>query len=265
MIASPTVCTPAASDRNGTASVRSVDRALDLLVVLEGSGRPLRLTEVANLANMHKATAQRLLAVLERRGFVQRTRGFFQVGVASLPLAHAFVMGDRLIGAALPVLQELADASGLSASLFVRLGFDRVLVQRADGSDSSRYRLPIGERLPLHLGAGRVLAAALGPAELELMLAELGDMRLASGAPLTRTGLLADLERIRAQGYYIAHAERTVGMASVSAPVLDSDGVTRAALCVSGDRQVLTDERLHQLSIEVRRAALAIADHSAYG
>ncbi len=246
-------------------SVRSVERALDLLAVLEGSSRPLRLTEIARLAHVHKATAQRLLGVLERRGFVQKSRGLFQVGVASLPLAHTFIMGDRLSAAARSVLQELADASGQTVSLFVRLGFDRVLVERVDGAAPHRYRLPVGERLPLHLGAGRVLAAGLSRAELNTMLERLGEMRLASGKPLQRATLLAELERIRDQGYYVAHEERTLGMASVSAPVVDVDGATRAALCVSGERLHLSDdETLHELSVEVRRAALAIADRSAY-
>ena len=41
---------------------------------------------------------------------------------------------DRLVGGARPYLQELAAATGLTCSLYERVGFDRVLVARVDGT-----------------------------------------------------------------------------------------------------------------------------------
>ncbi|MDQ6672476.1 MAG: IclR family transcriptional regulator [Chloroflexota bacterium] len=252
----------AASD--GIRSVRAVERALDLLNVLEASGRPMRLTEVARVAEMHKATTQRLLNVLERRAFVQKVRGVYQVGVASLPLAHAFVMGNSLTRAAQSILQELGSASGETVSVFVRLGFSRVAVQRIEANAAPRYSLPLGQRLPLHLGAGRVLAAAMDTAELAQLLAELGEIRLATGEVLDRATLLAELERIRRQGFYVASSERSLGLASVSAPVVEADGRTLAVVCVTVPTERLTEDRTRELIIAVRHAADAIAASIAY-
>lgn len=245
-------------------SVRAVERALDLLGVLETSGRSLRLTEVARQAGMHKATTQRLLGVLERRGFVHKVRGAYQVGVASLPLAHAFLMGSSLSQAALPVLQELAGAAGETVTLFVRLGASRVAVLRVEGRHAPRYSLPIGQRLPLHLGAGRVLAAGMDAAELGQVLAQVGEMRLANGQPLAAAELEHELERIRRDGFYVAWSERSLGLASVSAPVVDPQGQVLAVVCVTVDAARLNEARARELSVDVRQAAQAIAERVAY-
>ncbi|MDQ6674889.1 MAG: IclR family transcriptional regulator [Chloroflexota bacterium] len=256
---------PASQPSDGIRSVRAVERALDLLTALEASGRPMRLTEIAQLAEMHKATTQRLLNVLERRAFVQKVRGVYQLGVGSLQLDHALVMGNSLTRAAQPILQELARASDETVSLFVRLGFSRVAVQRIEASSAQRYSLPLGQRLPLHLGAGRVLAAAMEPSELEQLLAQLGEIRLAGGEVLDRATLLAELERIRGQGFYVASSERSLGLASVSAPVVGGDGRTLAVVCVTVPTERMAEGKTRELIIEVRHAADAIAANVAYG
>ena len=250
---------------NAQRSVRSVERTLDLLMMLEQAGQPVRLTDLARATGIHKATAQRLLQMLERRGLVEKERSHYRVGLATVPLAHAFFLENDLTKAALPVLQELAQATEETASLFVRLGFHRVVVQRIEGLRPLRYEVPIGQRLPLHLGIGKVLAAAMPPEDLNRYLDQVGEMRLASGQVRSRAELLAELEQIRAQGYGIARSERTVGVVSVAAPIVGPDGATLAAIAVIGTTDRITDGRVEQFSIEVRRAAQAVAARCRHG
>ena len=240
-------------------SVRSVERALDLLMMLEQAGHPMRLIDLARATGLHKATAQRLLTVLERRGLVDREDSRYRVGLAVIPLAHAFFLENDLTKAALPVLQELAVASEETVSIFVRLGFSRVVVQRVEGKHPLRYVLPIGQRLPIHLGAGKVLAAAMTQEELREMLNQLGEIRLVTGEVWPREAFLADLQQIRQQCFAVSVNERTLGVASVAAPIVRPEGSTIAAIAVVGPTESMTPDRIPQLSVEVRRAAQAIA------
>jgi len=241
--------------------VRSLERALHLLAVMEEAGRPMGVTELGRAAELSKATVLRLLAVLEKYGFSEKWQGRYRLGAAVLPLAHAYVLGNELTRAALPVLQELAQASEETASLVVRLGFQRVAVQQVEGLRPLRYMAPpIGQRLPLHLGVGKVLAAAMPEDELRQMLGHLDEMHLATGERLTRKALLAALDRVRRQGYVISRNERMMGAASVAAPVIDTSGATIAAVAVSGPIDRMTPKKLQRLSIEVRGAAKAIAE-----
>ena len=250
---------PPEQPADGAGSVRSVERTLDLLTSLELSGQSLRLSDLSRLTGIHRATAQRLLQVLERRGLVQRVHGRYQIGVAAMPLAHAYVAGNSLTRAAYPILQELAHRSGETASLFVRLGWHRVVVHRVEGANPLRYTMPLGERLPLHIGAGRVIAAGMDPAELRQLLDRVGEMRLASGVVVTEEELRQELARIRHQGFYVALAERHLSVGSVSAPVVAPDGSTSAVVVVTGSMDRLSDAWVKTMSVEVREAAQALA------
>ena len=239
---------------------RSLERALHLLLVMEEASRPMGLTELSQATQLPKPTAQRLLSVLGNYGFSEKWQGRYHLGIAVLPLAHAFLLGSELTRVTLPVLQELAQSSEETASLFVRMGFQRVLVQRVDGRHPLRYILPTGQRLPLHIGMGKVLAAALPENELQQLLIKVGNFHLATGKLITRKSLLDELSKIRRQGYVISRNERTIGAASVGAPVVDASGMTIAAVAVAGHTERLTLKRLNYLSIEVRAAAKAIAE-----
>lgn len=245
---------------NNQHSVRSVDRALDLLLTLEQTGHPMRLTDLAQTTGIHKATVQRLLAVLERRGLVEKDATYYHLGPATVPLAYAFFLGNNLTKAALPVLQELAATTEETVSLFVRLGFSRVAIQRVEGKHPMRYVLPIGQRLPLYLGAGKVLAAAMPEEELNEMLNQVGEIRPITGEAWTRETFLDKLRLIREQGFDVSFNERTLGAVSVTAPILRPGNNAVEVITIAGPTESITQERIPQLSMEVRRAAQAIAE-----
>src|SRR3712207_9454037 len=65
-------------------SMRSLERAIDVLEVLDGSRHALRLSEIARRAGLPVATTQRILGVLESRGRVERAAGGYRPGVGLL-------------------------------------------------------------------------------------------------------------------------------------------------------------------------------------
>ena len=180
--------------------MRSLERALHILAVLEEGGGGMSVTELGRASQLSKATVLRILLVLEKYRFVEKRHGRYRLGAAVLPLAHEYVLGNELVRVALPVLQELARTSKETASLFVRIGFKRIAVQRVEGVNPLRFALPIGQRLPLHVGAGKVLAAAMPAGEREQWMDELEEMFHAKGETFSREALIEDLENIRRQG-----------------------------------------------------------------
>ena len=238
---------------------RSLERALSLLTILEETGRPLTLTEISSKAQLQKPTVQRLLSVLERYGYAERLHNRYILGPIVLPLAYSYLMSNELSRVALPVLQELASVSQETASLFVRIGDFRVVIQRVEGIHPLRYVLPIGRRLPLHMGVGKVLAAALPQAEIEALLDRLGEVRYARGEIVSRTQLMEEFTRVRKQGYAVSRNEREMGVASVSAPIFDASRHVAAALSVAGSVERL-DPKLELLIVEVCRAATSISE-----
>jgi DNA-binding IclR family transcriptional regulator len=245
---------------NGTSQMRSLERALHIIDVLEDAGGPINVTHLSKTAQLSRATVLRILSVLEKHGYVNKRQGRYRLGAAVLPIAHAYMLGDELTRVTLPVLQELAHNTGETASLYVRWGFKRILIQRVDGLQPLRFLLPIGQRFPLPTGAGKVLVATLPDEELKRLMDEMGERTLANGKRLTRESLAAEIECIRRQGYCFSDGENVVGTFSIAAPVADVNGVTFAAVAVAGGSERLTPKKVDLFSIEVRAAAKAVAE-----
>lgn len=240
-------------------TMRSLERAIDVLEVLEASRSPLRLSEVARRAGLHVATAQRILNALEGRGRVEQDASGYRTGVAMLFGAHAYLTTNRVALAAPMVLQQLASATGLTASVFVRAGNSRAVIARIEGSDPLRYVLPIGERLPLHLGAGKVLAAYMEWSELESSFDGQDSFTRADGGQVTIGEFRQELSDIRERGWVESRNERVVGATSVAAPVLSSMSACLAAIQVAGPSHNPTFNDTAVLGHEVQLAAGALA------
>lgn len=234
-------------------NMRSLDRSFDVLDVLQGAKRPMKLAEVARASGLHIATAQRIVNVLVARGYAARSGEGYTAGPASLAVAHAYLVSNPLAALAQPVLQQLATNTGLTASVYVRVENSRVLVARVESAHPLSYVLPVGERLPLHLGgAGRIFLADMAVEERERVLAGVDDVRLANGRSMTRSELDAEIDRSATQGYAVSIGERLIGIASVAAPVRAADGSLQAVLGLTGPAD---DTSEATLVAEVRRAA----------
>lgn len=232
--------------------MRSVHRAFSVLNVLELAHQPLRLTDLAQRAGLHLATTQRLVNVLVEHGYASRHAHGYTAGPAALSTAHAFATTSPLRLVARPVLEEIAAATGLTASLYVRVQDSRVLIDRLEGGKRPQYSLPIGERLPLYPGAaGKVFLADEPPADPQ-------PVTLADGTALDAEAIREDLEKVRAQGFAISVDERQFGTTAVASLVTDAAGRPLGSLGLSGATNALRDVHASPLPAEVREAARTI-------
>ena len=144
--------------------------------------------------------------------------------------ARSYLAGDSLVTLAMPVLQALAAMSGETCALYVRQGHDRILVQNVASPHPLRHTTPIGERLPLHLGAsGQVLCMGMAPEKLDAYLGSVAPTRLASGSVLSKADMLERIEDVRRRGYAVAVDERFMGVSAVAAPIVNGSKMVAAA------------------------------------
>ena len=96
-------------DSSGSGPIQSVDRAAAILEILARDGEA-GVTEIARELDVHKSTASRLLAALDRRELVAQdtARGKFRLGLGIVRLAGA--VGRRLdvVQQSRPVCRALA-------------------------------------------------------------------------------------------------------------------------------------------------------------
>ena len=173
--------------------VKVLDKVLHLLDVVEYS-QPVTLQELVDLISLPRTTAYRLLTALETHGFIRRDD------------AGRYITGSRFATASLlqvspPILAALTSRTGESTQLFVRRGNQRLCLVSIESPAELRTIVPVGALLTLEKGSGgRVLIGETVPV---------------------------------ADGWLESVGERSPGVASVSAPVVD-DGVLIAAVCLSG-------------------------------
>jgi DNA-binding IclR family transcriptional regulator len=219
-----------------------LDKAVLILSFLSEGG-PATLAEVVDGTGLPRPTAYRLLSALEMHRLVGREDGRYALGMRLLGWGNRAV-GLDLVEVARPVLAALADETGESAQLYVREGDGRVCVasvERAGGG--LRDTVPVGAVLPLDLGSGgKVLLAWVEDGERFLRVSAV------------------ELEEIRQRGWAESVAEREAGVASVSAPVFDSDGRLRAAVCASGPSSRLGEHPGERLAKPVVAAAREIEE-----
>lgn len=191
--------------------VEAVERALSLLDSFREGDDGLTLAELADRTGHYKSTILRLAASLERFGYLVRGGdGRFRLGPSLARLGSLYRLGFTLGDHLRPELRRLSEATGETASYYVREGDSRVCLYRVNSPRAARHHLNEGDRLPM-----------VGGASAHVLRAWSGDAAPADSA-------------IRDKGFALSLGERDPDIAAVALPLLDRRGGLRGALAVSG-------------------------------
>jgi len=245
-----------AGGREDPGPVQSVDRAVAILEILARDGEA-GVTEVARELHVHKSTASRLLAALDRRELVTQdaARGRFRLGVGLVRLAGAAGRRLDVVQESRPVCQALAGQVGETVNIAILSGSDALYLDQVAGPAALSPHNWAGQRIPLHATSdGKVLLAYL-PAEevaehLTPPLRRFTDRTITSRAGFPR--LLAEVRR---RGYATAVEELETGLTAIAAPVRNAEGQVIASISASGPSFRMTADRMPALTGSVRRAA----------
>ena len=163
---------------------------------------PLSLAGVVERTGIPRATSHRLLTALEHHGAIRRNdSGDYCLGPTLAGLGRAATQQFPFLTFARDVATQIRDRTGESVQVFVPETDGRRCVVSLESPNGLRWIVPEGSLFPLHRGsAGKVLTGS----------------------------------RLSAGGWIESVEERVKGVASVSAPVIDSHGDVVAALSVSG-------------------------------
>ncbi|MCW2742746.1 MAG: Transcriptional regulator, IclR family [Blastococcus sp.] len=227
--------------------VEALARGLDVLACFDADHRSMSLTEVATAAGLARPTARRLLLTLEELGFVRSSGGVFALTPKVLTLGTAYVASLGLWDIARPHLENLVARTGESSSVAQLDGSDIVYVARVSVPKLIALRVDVGTRFPaVQTSQGKVLLAALPPAELAAALAEPSRAGLPPYIGRSREQLHAELIEVRARGWALADEELAPGVRSVAVPVRDATGTVRAAMNVTVHAAETSRDRLLQ-------------------
>jgi len=224
-------------------SVRSVERAIAILDLLAQGGWRTG-AEVARGLHVHRSTALRLLATLERHALVERDQrtARYRLGRRLAQLASVVTGEFDLRYVARPVCEQLAGAAGETATL-----------EQATASTSLVSVNWLGRRTPVHCTASGKAILAFGPDAIRERLLGGALEQVTARTVTDRAELEVQLEAARQSGIARTHEELELGLDAVAAPVFGPDGDVVAALDVSGPSHRLragSRPELDRLTIE---------------
>jgi len=233
------------------ASVRSVERALDILECFRPGQLELSLSEIAARINLSASTTSRIIATLEGREWLLRDAQTlrYSLGPASARIGALGFSGIEIGKAALPYMRELNRVYDEGVSLYVVQGDERVCVECVESSRPLRRVIKVGDRHLLTRGAaGRVLLAWLPEDRREELIRR---------DPFTTEEALKELRR---SGFTVSLSEREEGVTSIAAPIQDARREIVAALAMSGPSVRFEGPGFNDKIAKVKRFAEQISE-----
>jgi len=222
-----------AAERDGggqdRATVRSVERAFDLLGCFSAEQKTITLTEAARAVDLPLSTVSRLLGTLEASKFVRRLAdGRYMPGGRLLRIGVVALHGVELYDVSEEYLERLASLTGESANLAIPANDGQVLYLRQVASRHSvRHDNWIGRSVPVE-------GTAIGDAI---------------------TG------RVNAEGFSLKHTTIEPDVTAVAAPVFGADGQIIAALSVTSPSYRIDEAFISRVGELLVREARDLSSH----
>ncbi len=239
--------------------VQVLDRALGILQTLADAPSDLAPAEMAERLSIHKSTIHRLLASLERYGYIRRqgANGKYALGLKLFELGSRAVARLNLHGYAQPVLEDLVAQTGETAHLAVMDRGQMVSVVFAESPRTVRTPATVGRRTPMHCTAvGKAILASLPASALTELLRDHPLQAFTRKTLSTRAALLADLDKIRKRRYALDDEEIEHGLRCVGAAVRNHSGNVVASISIAGPAFRIGRARIPALG----RVVVAAAD-----
>lgn len=242
-------------------SVRSVERALDILLCFTREEPTRSLTQIAESVHMSKTTVHRLLTTLENKRFITRdkTTSLYRLGLRFIEMASIVLQDVDLHRWALPYLQRLSEQSGETVDLSILDGSHVIYLEVIESSRRVKLAAAVGQRLPAFFTAsGKAMLAFMPEEQVKKVIAEnLSEYPDSTSPPINE--MLSDLKAAAARGYATAEQEYEKDINAVAAPIFDVDNNPVASIAIVGPSFRLTKDRLPELGESIRQMAQVIS------
>ena len=209
---------------------------MSLVNILARAPGPISLTRLAEQADLHTASAHRILGALMAHGLVEKTgAGEYDLGVRWLEVGNRLRARMNIRQMAMPTMQKLAELTGETVNLIVRRGDEAVYIERVSGGQTLIQVVQVvGAHAPLHVTAvGKIFLAEDSASGVMGYADRTGLPAYTPNTLVTLESLRAELETIRLEKIAYDREEAELGVACIGAPIRDVDGKLVAGLSIS--------------------------------
>lgn len=246
---------PPTSPVSSDGSVRSVERAIDVLFSFTQQESVLDIPALQQRTGLSRPTLYRLLATLESSCLIYSFGNprRFQLGARIGLLASMWTPAPPLVTLAAGPLEQLWRSTQETVALMMPVsGSGRMCVFERKSPQALSFSRGVGYTEPLHNGAsGKVILAHLMPDQRRQSLSNLSRR--------ARDQAASDIQTVLQEGVLVTHAEVMAGTVAVASPVLTKSGQPVAAVCVFGTEMRLRGAALRSCRSQTANAARDIS------
>lgn len=231
------------TDKRKTPSLKTAEKALDVLDVIGESAKPLTASEIAAMLEMTLSSTYKFLSTLTERGYLDyHSKGkCYQLSTKILHFANNIRNNMGVNRIALPFMQELATKTRETVHLGMVSGIYGVFVEKIDSPHTIGVQTRIGTRTLLSQGATAKALMAFVPAEVMEELCGYLAQKYPERPQLIEEAR-AQRQEIRQQGWTFTCEEVNSGVAAVAAPIFGAGGELAASLAVAAPKERLLPE-----------------------
>jgi DNA-binding IclR family transcriptional regulator len=238
----------------------ALEKGLDLLEALAAESRGLSQKQLAERVGRSVSEIFRMLVVLEQRGYVARDpkTGEYALTLKLFRIASQFPPTERLLQAALPVMEQLARRVSLSCHLSVLHGEQFMVIARIEPEWLMGWSVKLGAVFPLtqQYASAKVLAAF----QLDAKRQELAE-NIAQFDRISVKKVTAALDKVLSEGGNFDNDEGYSNILAFSCPILESSGRAVAALTVPLLRlEKIGSSEAANITKDLRSAARAVSE-----
>lgn len=248
--------------------VPGLGRGLRILEALAEARRPLTVTELGRKLGLSRSSTFRLTYTLSQLGFIESLEGskVFRLGPRVLNIGFAYLASQDLIEVAQGDLEILRNTTNVSSHLAIRDHRETLYLSCVQSRSGFLSNMNVGTRLPTYATPmGWLLLSDLSNRELATLFEGETFTALTEQTPRDMQTLSQRVAESVAKGHVISRGIMEAGGSSISAPILDKNGLVIAAIDISGPDSAFDLSQLSGRYLdEVRSAALRISMRFGY-
>src|SRR5947209_4230901 len=216
--------------------VRVLHKTLDILEKIKSTESGYKLADLARKVALPKATVYRILTTLEGRGYLDRAAdGSYRMAKKLFDLQRTVPLEQMLHRLAQPVMERLVASCKETVNLGILDAGEVVVINTVESPQAVRMSSKIGNRRHLHSTAlGKVFLAGLPDKEFLRLIRLRGLAKLTPHTLTTKPLLIAEIDKVRKQGWAMDNQENEMEGRCIGAPIADESGRVIAALSISG-------------------------------
>lgn len=242
-----------------TSKTSATAKAVSVLEALASAGRPITATEIGLIVGQNRQTVHRVLSQLEELSLVQRDVNIerFRLGTRFGALAVTGLSTMARHSQAHLILEQLVDEVRETSNIGALEGYEVIYLDRVECDWPLRMHLKTGSLVPAYCTAiGKLLLSALPREQVHDYLSQVPLTKLTANTITTPKRMIAELERIREQGYSLNDQEDHVGLLAIAVPLQAPGGRITAGLALHGPEARLPKRRALEMVPRLRKAAV---------